>query len=124
MNNALPMISSTVAWLLAAFFLFGAYGNTFISEENAAAYVRWGYPDWFHYVTATLELAAAWLLLRAGTRPYGAGLGALVMAAATLTTLAKEDSSHSVAPGIVLLVSLTVLGLSLAVRRAAAATGR
>lgn len=119
MNKFLPIISTSLAWLLAAFFLFGAYGNTFISEENAAAYAAWGYPGWFHYITAILELAAALLLIRAGLRPYGAGLGAMVMAAASLTTLLNADYDHAVAPSIVLLVSLVVLGLSLAVRRAA-----
>ncbi len=119
MNRLLPIISTGLALLLAAFFLFGAYGNTFISKENAAAYAAWGYPDWFHYITAILELAAGLLLIRAGPRPYGAGLGALVMAAASLTTLLNADYSHAVAPSIVLLVSLVVLGLSLAVQRAA-----
>ena len=118
MNKTLPILNATLAWLLAAFFLFGAYGNTFLSEENAAAYAAWGYPGWFHYVTAALELAAALLLLRAITRPVGAGLGAMVMAAAVLTTLVNADYDHSTAPSVVLLVSLTVLGLSLFVRRA------
>lgn len=119
MNKSLPIISTSLAWLLAAFFLFGAYGNTFISEENAAAYAAWGYPGWFHYITAILELAAGLLLIRAISRPYGAGLGALVMAAASLTTLLNADYDHAVAPSIVLLVSLVVLSLSLAVRRTA-----
>lgn len=120
MHKALPVISSVLALLLAAFFLFGAWGNTFLSEENAAAYAAWGYPDWFHYITATLELAAAILLIRAVTRPYGAALGAMVMAAAALTTLMNADYGHAVAPGVVLAVSLLVLGLSLTVRRRAA----
>lgn len=119
MNKSLPIISTSLAWLLAAFFLFGAYGNTFISEENAAAYAAWGYPGWFHYITAILELAAGLLLIRAISRPYGAGLSALVMAAASLTTLLNADYDHAVAPSIVLLVSLVVLSLSLAVRRTA-----
>lgn len=111
-------LSPVLAWLLAAFFLFGAYGNVFISDEYAAAYAAWGYPDWFHYITAILELASAILLLRASSRQYGAGLGAMVMAAATLTTLVHADYSHAVAPSVVLLVSLTVLALSVAARRA------
>lgn len=119
MNRPLSIIATSLAWLLAAFFLFGAYGNIFISEENAAAYAAWGYPDWFHYITAVLELTAGLLLIRASTRPYGAGLGTLVMAAASLTTLVNADYAHAVAPSIVLLVSLVVLALSLAVRRKA-----
>lgn len=41
----------------------------------------------------------------------------MVMAAASLTTLLNADYGHAVAPSIVLLASLVVLGLSLAVRR-------
>lgn len=98
--------------LLAAFFLFGAWGNLFLSAENEAAYARWGYPGWFHYLTATLELLAALLLLRMSTRPYGAALGACVMAAAALTTLVHAEYDHSIAPAVVLAVALSVLALS------------
>ncbi|AGH51416.1 MULTISPECIES: DoxX family protein [Sphingomonadales] len=117
MNKALPLLSTILAWPLAAFFLFGAYGNAFISEEYAAAYAAWGYPDWFHYVTAALELTAGILLIRSATRAFGAALGAVVMAAATLTTLVNADYGHAVAPAVVFAVSLAVLGLSLALRR-------
>jgi len=116
MNKSLPAIASILAWLLAAFFLFGAYGNAFISADFAAAYAAWGYPDWFHYLTAVLELAAALLLIRTVSRPLGAGLGALVMAAACLTTLVNADYGHALAPGVVLFVTLVVLGLSLPAR--------
>jgi len=122
MNKSLPIISTSLAWLLAAFFLFGAYGNTFVSEENAAAYAVWGYPDWFHYITAILELVAGLLLIRVASRPYGAVLGALVMAAASLTTLVNADYHHAIAPSVILLFSLAVLRLSLAVQRMANCT--
>lgn len=116
MNKALPLLSTILAWPLATFFLFGAYGNAFISEEYAAAYAAWGYPDWFHYVTAALELTAGILLIQSATRAFGAALGAVVMAAATLTTLVNADYGHAVAPAVVFAVSLAVLGLSLALR--------
>lgn len=118
MNKSLPILSSILAWLLAAFFLFGAYGNAFVSQEDAASYAAWGYPGWFHYFTAFLELTAALLLIPMASRLYGAGLGMVVMAAAALTTLFNADYGHAVAPGVVLLVSFTVLSLSLAMRRA------
>jgi len=109
-----------LAWLLAAFFLFGAWGNTFLSPENQAAYAAWGYPSWFHYITALLELAAALLLLmRSITRPLGAGLGAMVMAAAALSHWLDTAHGNPIVPGVVLLVCLITLGLSLTVRRAA-----
>jgi len=117
MKKFLPIISSILAWLLAAFFLFGAYANTFISANFAATYVAWGYPDWFHYVTGFLELTAALLLIRTVSRPFGAGLGATVMAAASLTIVVHADYNHMLAPSVILLVSLIVLGCSLAARR-------
>lgn len=119
MSKPLSITSSALSLVLAAFFLFGAYGNTFISEENAAAYAAWGYPDWFHYITASLELTAGLLLIRALSRPYGAALGVMVMSAASLTTLLNADYGHAVAPSVVLFVSLVVLALSLADRRMA-----
>ncbi len=119
MKRTIPILSHLLGWLLAAFFLFGAWGNLFLSAENAAAYAAWGYPAWFHYVTALLELTAAVLLIGAASRPHGAALGALVMAAATLTTVVHGDYGHSTAPAIVLAASLGVLALSLAARRTA-----
>lgn len=113
MQTFQPRLATGLAWLLAAFFLFGAWGNVFLSPDNAASYARWGYPDWFHYVTALLELAAAILLLRSGTRVWGAGLGVLVMGAASLTTLVHSEYGHAVAPLVVLAVSAVVLALSL-----------
>jgi len=114
--SIMTKFSIALAWLLATFFLFGAWGNTFLSPENEAAYAAWGYPGWFHYITATLEFTAALLLMRNLTRPFGAVLGAFVMAAAALTTLLHADYGHAIAPSVVLLVCLTVLGLSLTVR--------
>lgn len=113
MHTSRSRFTTGLAWLLAAFFLFGAWGNVFLSPDNAASYVRWGYPDWFHYVTGLLELAAALLLLRARTRVWGAGLGVLVMGAASLTTLLNSEYGHAVAPLVVLAVSAAVLALSL-----------
>lgn len=116
MNKSVLSFRAVVAWLLAAFFLFGAYGNTFLSADYAAAYARWGYPGWFHYLTALLELCAALLLIGYRTRLYGAVLGAIVMAAATLTTLVHADYGHSIAPAIVLAVSVLVAILNLPAR--------
>jgi len=106
------VFATGLAFLLAAFFVFGAYGNLLLSPQNAASYARWGYPDWFHYITATLELAAAALLINPPTRKTGAAIGALVMGAASLTMLFYAEYDHAIAPLIVLTVSLLVLFLS------------
>lgn len=109
------------AWLLAAFFLAGSIGNTFVSEDIAADYARWGYPDWFHYVTALFELTTAVLLVRRPLRPLGAVLGSAVMLAATGTVILHGDYSRAVAPAVVLGVSVLVLLLTL--RSRARSTG-
>lgn len=106
------VFTTGLAFLLAAFFVFGAYGNFLLSPQNAASYARWGYPDWFHYITATLELAAAALLINPATRKLGAAIGSFVMAAASLTTLFHAEYDQAIAPLIVLTVSLLTLILS------------
>jgi len=55
------------------------------SRLHRAEYRRWGYPDWFHFVTGALELATAALLVVTATRLLGAGLGGAVMLAAAGT---------------------------------------
>ncbi|MEJ5082900.1 MULTISPECIES: DoxX family protein [unclassified Ochrobactrum] len=106
------VFATGLAFSLSAFFVFGAYGNFLLSPQNAASYARWSYPDWFHYITATLELAAAALLINPPTRKTGAAIGALVMGAASLTTLFHTEYDHAISPLIVLIVSLLVLFLS------------
>lgn len=83
-----------------------------LSPQNAASYARWGYPEWFHYITATLELAAAALLINPATRKLGAAIGSFVMAAASLTTLFHAEYDQAIAPLIVLTVSLLTFILS------------
>jgi len=57
-----------LAYLLATFFLVGAVGNIFASDDMAADYARWGYPAWFHYLTGLLELIASALLMSKSLR--------------------------------------------------------
>jgi hypothetical protein len=91
-----------LAWLLAIFFLVGAFGNTFVSPQIAADYARWGYPAGFHYLTAIMELAAAIMLIVRSLRFYGALLGSAVMAAAIATVVVHGEFSHAVPPAFVL----------------------
>lgn len=100
--------TSILAWLLVAFFIVGGIGNFFVSPEIAADYRRWGYPDWFHYLTGALELTAAALIAYRPTRFWGAGLASGVMVAAALTVLWHGELTHAIAPLIVLAVALTV----------------
>ncbi len=95
-------------WLLVAFFIVGGIGNVFVPPGIAEDYHRWGYPDWFHYVTGALEFSTAALLVVRRTRLFGIALGSTVMLAAAATMLLHDEYAHAIAP----LTVLTVLGLA------------
>ncbi|AIG05024.1 Uncharacterised protein [Pseudomonas fluorescens] len=100
-----------LALILAAFFLVGAVGNIFVSEQIAADYARWGYPDWFHVLTGLLELLAAALLLLKPLRFLGGLVGASIMIAASATVLLHGEYLHSIAPLVVLIIAVSVAWL-------------
>jgi len=102
-------------WALAIFFLYGAVNNFLARGNLRETYRRWGYPDGFHLVTATLEFVAAILLVVPSTRIFGAALASCVMIAAVATLLRAGLRKQTIAPGIVLVLS----GLGIAVSYAA-----
>ncbi|MEJ1970338.1 MAG: DoxX family protein [Rhizomicrobium sp.] len=91
-----------LVWALAAFFLFGGFGNLFAPPAIIAEYRGWGYPAWFHFATATLEFATALLLVLPAARLMGIALGGTVMFAASITVLFRGELGHAAAPLIVL----------------------
>ena len=93
---------------LAAFFLFGAYSNA--SGASAQAYVMWGYPEGFQFVTAAVECMVAIALVWPRTRPLGAALGATVMLAA-LSTLVSNDAAHRALPALLTLIASLTIGI-------------
>lgn len=93
-----------ISWLLVAFFVFGGFGNILASEEISADYARWGFPDWFHYLTGIFELCTAGLIALSRYRLYGIGLGAMVMASAVGTVILNGEYTHAIPAGIVLIV--------------------
>jgi hypothetical protein len=106
-----------LAWLLAAFFLVGSYGNTFVSARIAADYARWGYPENFHYLTAVLEFITAGLLMSRSRRFYGSLLGSAVMLAAAGTVVQHGEYTHAIPPLLVLAVCVLVGVLTLRSRQ-------
>lgn len=110
---------SVLRWLLAAFFVFGGIGNIFASQTVLADYARWGYPDWFHYVTGILELSVAALLILWPRRLYGSILGGAVMLVAAGTVVLHGEYSHAITPFIVFCFSLLVGWLTAGSRAAA-----
>ena len=70
-NKRARVARTVLALILAAFFVVGGTANMLASEATRADYLRWGYPAWFHYVTAALELTAAVLIAFPRTRLAG-----------------------------------------------------
>ena len=105
---------SKISWLqasalaLAAFFVVGSLTNIFAFGSIYEEYLRWGYPHWFHFVTGSLELTTAVLLVRARTRLWGAALGCTVMLAALATVTLHGEYGHGVAPLVVATLSIVV----------------
>lgn len=96
-----------LSWALTLFFIVGAVGNWRPSAQHIDDYRRWGYPDWFHNVTAILEFAAAILIFFPQTRIFGAVLGGVVMLAAVATLLKHGEPKPAIAPGVVALLTAT-----------------
>jgi len=98
-----------LTWALAAFFVLGFAINTFAVKLVGPEYKRWGYPDWFHFVSGGLELVVALLLPAALTRPFGVALGIAIMLAA-IATVIRHREVHRAVPPLIVLVLLTVVG--------------
>ncbi len=97
-------IASILAWVLTAFFVVGGIVNWAAPAGIKKDYRRWGYPRWFHYVTAILEFSVSVLLFFPETRLWGAAMGAAVMAAALGTLVIHREYAHAIAPAIVLIL--------------------
>jgi len=94
--------------VLAAFFVLGSLSNIVAPRSIFEEYLKWGYPQWFHFVTGSLELMTAVLLARARTRLWGSALGCTVMLAALATVTVHGEYGHGVAPLVVAILSIVV----------------
>jgi len=108
MSGLLPWIQ-ILNGALIAFFVLGFFINTFAVKVVGPEYCRWGYPDWFHFVSGSLELAVALLLLKNVTRPFGVALGSSIMLVAIATVVRHREYRRAAAPFIVF-VLLTMVG--------------
>jgi hypothetical protein len=97
-----------LSWALAAFFALASWLNAF-DPKSIAAYQTWGYPNWFHFVTAGMELTTSALLIVAVTRMYGASLGCVVMIGAVLTLFIHGEYGHAILPTVIF-ASLMAVG--------------
>lgn len=103
-TDTLKILKFVTVWALVIFFIAGSIGNIFPPDNVQADYERWGYPDWFHYVTGALEFIVAILIVRPATRLIGSAMGCLIMGAAFGTLLFHGEYSHAAAPTVILLL--------------------
>jgi hypothetical protein len=94
-------VASATAWLLAFAFAGAGLFNAIGGAAVRAQFVRWGYPAWWNFVTAALELLSAALIVVPETRIWGLALGAMVLVAAIATVIWRRDYRH-LPPGVAL----------------------
>ena len=105
--------ATLLSWLLTLAFLGAGIVNAAGSAAIRDGFVRWGYPRWWHLVTAGLEVLAAALIAVPAARVAGLMLGAAICVAAVATVVRCKDYGH-VAPAVVL-AALSALDLALLV---------
>jgi DoxX-like family len=98
-----------LVWGLAAFFVVGFVVNTFAVGLVGPEYRRWGYPDWFHFVSGGLELLVALLLPAMATRLFGVALGSTIMLAAIATVVWHREYRRA-APPLGAFILLLIVG--------------
>jgi hypothetical protein len=87
-------VASAMAWLLAFAFAGAGLFNAIGGAAVQAQFLRWGYPAWWNFVTAALELLSAALIVLPETRIWGLALGATVLIAATATVTWRREYKH------------------------------
>lgn len=100
--------SNLFVWLMAAFFIVAGLAPLIAFAKTSKQYQGWGYPAWFPFVTAALEVLVGILLLSPETRVVGAVLGVLIMIAAIVTVLRNKEYAHAVPPTVVLVLTVLV----------------
>ncbi|MGD0722487.1 MAG: DoxX family protein [Roseiarcus sp.] len=106
-------VASAMAWLLAFAFAGAGLFNAIGGAAAQAQFLRWGYPAWWNFVTAALEVLGAALVVIPETRIWGLALMAMVMIAA-IATLARRREYRHLPPGVAL-AALTGIELALVV---------
>jgi hypothetical protein len=101
---------NVVAWLLAVAFIGAGIANAAGGAAIQAQFQRWGYPAWWNFVTAALEVFDAALIVFPETRIFGLALGAVVMIAATGTVIWRREYKHLLA----CLVFVALVGINIA----------
>lgn len=102
-------MTQTLVWLLSAFFVIGTATNGIGPKKIRESYARWGYPSWFRFVAAVLELLTAILLLLPTASAWGAILGVAIMSATVLTLLHHKETPAAIGPVTILTLLFLLL---------------
>jgi hypothetical protein len=102
-------VQTVLVWLSAAAFLVGAVVNASGNRKIRASFGRLGFPFWWCWVTAALELLTAALLVTAGARYIGVALGACIMLAA-IAAILRIRNYRELPPPLVFLLLLALAG--------------
>jgi len=103
-------VANAMAWLLALAFAGAGLFNAIGGASVQAQFLRWGYPAWWNFVTAALEMLGAALLVLPETRLWGLALLAILMIAAIATVARRREYGHL--PPAMALAALTVVELA------------
>lgn len=105
MPNLISFSLANAATLaVAAAFLFGSVVNATARKPIRDGFVRYGFPWWWCWVTALLELTTAVLLVLRPTFTAGVVLGGCIMVAAILAIVRARDFRHIAPPAVFLLL--------------------
>lgn len=105
MSNLISFSLGNAATLVAAAaFLIGAVVNASARRPIRKEFARYGFPWWWCWVTALLELTTAVLLLLRPTFTLGVVLGICIMVAAIFAIVRAGDYRNIPLPAIFLLL--------------------
>jgi hypothetical protein len=107
--SSIQILTWILTWAPAAFFVLAFFINTFAVKLVGTEYRRWGYPDWFHFVSGGMDLAVALQLPMEVTRLFGVALGCSIMLVARATVIYHREYRRA-APPLIVFVLLAVVG--------------
>jgi putative oxidoreductase len=107
------------AWILSALltlvFTVSALPKLAGAQAWVTRFTKYGYPEWFLFLTGTLELLGGMLLLVPRVSIYGASVLGVIMIGAAYTHLANGEGLQVLRPMIV----MALLGIVVWLRRTA-----
>ena len=108
---------TVVTWalqgLLALMFIMAAFGKVIGSKMHIENFNKWGYPQWFRYVTGIVELVGAVLLIVGYWNGTAALIGAAIFVAVgiggVITHIRVKDTMKDTAMILILGILALVL---------------